>query len=273
MFCLLPLLAVLWGAATQAQETAATMLAKSEFHGGLIVLVGSRDATMATAMAKEPNALVHVLATDREALPGLRGSLREAGLYGRVSAMAWEGRWLPYGDGMVNLLIVADQDAKLAPGEVDRVLAPRGTVWTWRNGAMVSRRESVPDDVDEWSHSRYDATGNAVSKDKQVGPPKYLQWEAWPRWNHGTKTSCLVSAQGRIFFILDDAHFATNKRTSFGGTNWPVGRARAAARRSARPKSTGDWWPSATASTPPWARKPRSACWTRRPARSCGCWR
>jgi outer membrane protein assembly factor BamB len=168
---------------------------------------------MASAMAKEPNALVHMLVTEREALPDLRSALRKSGLYGRVSAMAWQGPQRPYGDGMVNVLVVADEGTKPTQTETDRVLAPRGTVWTRRGGTMVARRESVPPNVDEWSHSRYDATGNAVSKDKQVGPPKYLQWEAWPRWNHGTKTSCLVSAQGRIFYILDDAHFAASSRT------------------------------------------------------------
>ena len=29
--------------------------------------------------------------------------------------------------------------------------------------------------LDQWSHARYDATGNAVSKDRRAGPPRFLQ--------------------------------------------------------------------------------------------------
>lgn len=78
---------------------------------------------------------------------------------------------------------------------------------------MTVHQKPRPADIDGWSHCRYDATGNAVSRDKRVGPPGFLRWEATPRWNHGTKTSNLVSAQGRLFFILDDSHFASSTRT------------------------------------------------------------
>ena len=189
------------------------ILADSGFHGGLIVQAGLRDAVLALSLAKAPNALVQGLVQNREALKEVRGRIRDAGLYGRVSARPWQGPRLPYADGMVNLLLVLDERVELGPDEIDRILAPLGVARVQRGGTLTSYRKARPADVDEWSHSRYDATGNAVSKDQRVGPPRFLRWEASPRWNRGTKTSSLVSTQGRIFFILDDSHFSSNSRT------------------------------------------------------------
>ena len=189
------------------------ILAESGIHGGLIVHAGCRDATLAVSLAKAPNILVQGLVRDLDGLEEVRSQIRDAGLYGRVSAMLWEGAFLPYADGMVNLLLVLDGRVELEAKEIDRVLAPLGVAWTERDGVLTSYRKPWPADVDQWSHSRYDATGNAVSKDERVGPPRFMQWEAFPRWNRGVKTSSLVSTRGRIFYILDDSHFASRSRT------------------------------------------------------------
>jgi len=156
---------------------------------------------------------VHLLVRDRDALEPVRSQIRDAGAYGQVSAMLWEGPTLPYADGMVNLVLWTDGRVEPDSKEIDRVLTPLGVAWLHRDGAFTSHQKPWPADVDEWSHARYDATGNAVSKDKRVGPPRFLQWEATPRWNRGVKTSGLVSAQGRLFFILDDSHFASRSPT------------------------------------------------------------
>jgi outer membrane protein assembly factor BamB len=200
-----------WG--QPGRPAAEQVLAGTGFHGGLVVQVGLQDPSMAISLATAPNVLVHGLVQDRALLGEARNTIREEGVYGQVSVMSWTGPHLPYADGMVNLLLVLDEKVTLDPKEVDRVLAPLGLARIQRNGILTSTRKACPEDVDEWSHARYDATGNAVSKDKRVGPPRFMQWEAWPRWNHGTKTSVLVSAGGRIFYILDDAHFASNART------------------------------------------------------------
>jgi len=189
------------------------ILADSGFHGGLIVHVGLRDAALALSLAEGPNHLVHGLVRDLDVLKEVRKQIRDAHMYGRVSAMLWQSPFLPYADGMVNLLLLLDECAELAPQEIERVLAPLGVAWIQHEAGLTPYRKPRPADVDEWSHTRYDSTGNAVSKDKRVGPPKHLQWEATPRWNRGVKTSSLVSAQGRIFFILDDSHFASTERT------------------------------------------------------------
>ncbi|MCH5373141.1 MAG: PQQ-binding-like beta-propeller repeat protein, partial [Planctomycetes bacterium] len=188
-------------------------MAESGIRGGLIVLVGCRDAGLAVSLARSPHVLVHLLVQDRDRLDPVRTEIRDAGLYGRVSAMPWESGLLPYADGMVNLLLVPEDGVALDPEEIDRVLAPMGTARIQREGVVTTYTKPWPADVDQWTHSRYDATGNAVSKDKRVGPPRFLQWEATPRWNRGVKTSCLVSARGRLFYILDDSHFASGSPT------------------------------------------------------------
>jgi len=189
------------------------LAAQSGFHGGLAVLVGLKDAAPALALAGAPNVLVHGLVSDRNALEGIRRQIRSSRAYQQAWVTEYRGPALPYGDDMVNLLVVTDRSVQADDAEIERVLAPGATAWTWRGGVLTSHRKPRPRDVDEWTHARYDASGNAVSRDKRIGPPRFLQWEALPRWNHGTKTSCLVSAGGRIFYILDDSRFGAAGRT------------------------------------------------------------
>ena len=105
------------------------IVAESHFCGGLIVQVGCRDAELAVSLAQAPNVLMQGLVADAGRLEEVRRQIRQAGLYGRVSATAWQGPWLPYADGMVNLLVV-DSGVELDRAEIDRVLAPLGTAWT-----------------------------------------------------------------------------------------------------------------------------------------------
>jgi len=203
-------------AAQTDQALAQQIVRESGFQGGLLVLVGPWDADLALALGQAPNVLVHWLLQDGARLAHARQKMRAARAYGRVSAMAWEGARLPYADATVNLLVLqARGAAELGPSEGMRVLAPMGAAVQFRDKVRIGpyRLKPRPDDVDEWTHSRYDATGNAVSKDRRAGPPRFLQWEALPRWNRGTKTSALVSTQGRIFYILDDSHFASDTRS------------------------------------------------------------
>jgi outer membrane protein assembly factor BamB len=197
--------------AQPGKALAEKIVAESGFPGGLIVLVGGWDADLAVSLGKAPNVLVHWLVRDTAKLENARRDIRAAGVSGRVSVMLWEGPDLPYTDGMVNLLLLQRiEGPDINQSELARVLAPRGAEAQFRGALRIGpyNRKLPPEDVDEWTHSRHDATGNAVSKDRRVGPPRSVQWEALPRWNRGTKTSAMVSAHGRIFYILDDSHFA-----------------------------------------------------------------
>jgi outer membrane protein assembly factor BamB len=182
--------------------------------GGLAVQVECRDASAAIALArKSSRCLIHCLVSDAQKLDAVREQIHGTGLYGRVSAMHWDEPVLPYAGGTVNLLMAFPESGAVPQDEVERLLAPGGKAIQGGLENHSTYRQPWPEEIDRWSHSRYDATGNAVSGDEMVGPPRYLQWKAKPRWNHGVKTSGLVSMQGRLFYILDDSHFASNVRT------------------------------------------------------------
>jgi outer membrane protein assembly factor BamB len=188
----------------------ARLLAEHGISGGLIVEVGCQDASLTESLAKHPHVRFQGLVQDADTLSAVRDRLHNAGLYGPHSAVLWQEPFLPYADGLVNVLV---DRVGLSQEEIDRVLAPRGVAVVQRAGVLSSYRQPCPADVDEWSHARYDATGNAVSRDERVGPPRFLQWEALPRWNRSVKTSGLISTQGRLYFILDDSHFAARAKT------------------------------------------------------------
>ncbi len=129
------------GTAPQTDEAAGIrerILAESGFHGGLIVQAGLQDTGLALSLAKATNVLVHGLVPDRDTLRKARQRIRDAGLYGRVSARSWRGQTLPYTDGMVNLLLVLDERVELAQDEIDRVLAPLGVAMIQRGDRLTS---------------------------------------------------------------------------------------------------------------------------------------
>jgi hypothetical protein len=84
------------------------------------------------------------------------------------------------------------------------VLVPGGAAWI---GGKVTRKPANPQ-LDEWSHYFCDASGNAVSKDVVVGPPKALQWFAGPTsersHNWTTSTDGFVTAGGRVFYLAEE---------------------------------------------------------------------
>ena len=45
-------------------------------------------------------------------IAAVRGQLRQAGVYGRVSARLWDGTFLPYGDGMVKAHWLGNAEGK-----------------------------------------------------------------------------------------------------------------------------------------------------------------
>ncbi len=69
--------------------------------------------------------------------------------------------------------------------------------------------------IDDWTHYLYDASGNAVSKDKEVAAPVSFRWGAAPRHlrshNHGSSFTGLVTGGGRMFHFLDEGTFLFDK--------------------------------------------------------------
>jgi len=182
---------------------AAAILEASGVKGGLVVHLGCGDSRLTAELGASPCFVVHGLATNAQDIAAARKHIASRGLYGRVSVGIFDGKRLPYVDGLVNLLVAEDL-GDVPMSEVTRVLAPRGV-------AMVGGKKTVkpwPEAIDEWTHFLYDASGNAVSKDRRVAPPRRMQWNGAPRWSRSHETdmtiTAAVSAGGRVFHTLDE---------------------------------------------------------------------
>ncbi|MFZ5833419.1 MAG: PQQ-binding-like beta-propeller repeat protein, partial [Planctomycetota bacterium] len=176
-------------------------------QGGLIVHLGCGDGQLTAALRADERYLVHGLDHDRSNVARARAAIRAAGLYGPASADLLTSTQLPYGDNLVNL-VVAEDLGPVARDEVMRVLAPGGTAYLRESGRWVKRIKPRPETIDEWSHFLHDASGNAVGKDEEVGPPRHMKWTTGPRYNisheMNPSISACVTAGGRIFTILDE---------------------------------------------------------------------
>ncbi len=222
------LVALLAASPSQAAPSAADVLKTSGVKGGLVVHIGCGDGKLTAALHANDRYLVHGLDTDAKNVAKAREYIQSKGLYGKVSVDTFDGKHLPYVDNLVNLL-VADQLGGVKMKEVMRVLAPLGV-------AIVGDKKTVkpwPKEIDEWTHYLHDASGNAVSKDTLVGPPRHLQWVSAPLWprshEHTPSISAMVSASGRIIYISDDGvrgvmdsrfpeRWALYARDAFSGT-------------------------------------------------------
>jgi len=197
--------------------------------GGLIVHLGSSDGRLTAALSRSERFFVQGLGRRDDAIAEARQHISAAGTYGRVSTKRWEGNRLPYVDGLVNL-IVASGKCQVLNAEIARVLAPGGVLMAEEGSSASGRSELLtqspsgsegwakyvkpwPADIDEWTHLLHGPDNNAVAKDRVVGPPAHLQWLSDPRHlrshEHLNSVSALVSAQGRIFYIIDEGPTAS----------------------------------------------------------------
>jgi len=187
--------------ARRIQETAGV-------KGGLVVHVGSDDGELTADLLVNDSYLVHGLDTDPGRVAAARKHIRSRGVYGAVSVDVFDGEHLPYVDNLANL-VVADELCGVTMAEVMRVLAPLGVAWVGGEKTV----KPCPEDIDDWTHYLHGPGNNAVAKDTVVGPPKRYQWIAGPRWarshDHLNSLSAMVSAKGRIFYIIDEAPIAS----------------------------------------------------------------
>jgi outer membrane protein assembly factor BamB len=191
--------------AAQARE----ILDAAGIRGGLVVHLGCGDGRLTAGLRANESYLVHGLDTDAANVAAAREHIRSLGLYGPVSAERWDGRRLPYADNTVNLIVAEAWPSDLPMGEAMRALAPLGVAMVkGADGKYARTVKPRPKDIDEWPQYLYDAGNNAVSRDEAVGPPRCLQWIGSPMWarhhDHVASMSALVSAGGRIFYIMDE---------------------------------------------------------------------
>ncbi|MFQ6133025.1 MAG: PQQ-binding-like beta-propeller repeat protein [Armatimonadota bacterium] len=195
-------------AAEPHEALARQILEATGVKGGLVVHLGCGDGKLTAALRANDSYLVHGLDADARNVNTAREYLRSLGLYGSVSVDQVRGEGLPYADNLVNLL-VAEILGAVRMKEVRRVLAPGGVAYIKIGGEWVKNVKPLPKEIDEWTHWLHGADGNAVARDRVVGPPRHLQWVAPPLWSrhHDTvpSTTAMVSARGRLFYICDEA--------------------------------------------------------------------
>lgn len=195
------------GQSPEPAQLAGEILAATRVQGGLIVHVGCSDGRLTAALRATDSFQVQGLDRDAANVEKAREYVKSQGVYGSVAVDRLNGDRLPYIDGLVNL-VVADDLNGIGMAEVMRVLVPDGVAYIRQDDAWQKTIKPRPDNIDEWTHYLYDASGNAVAHDEVVGPPKHLQWLGSPRWSRHhdrmASMSALVSAGGRIFYIMDE---------------------------------------------------------------------
>ena len=190
-----------------AADPARDIVDASGVTGGLVVHLGFTDpgTSVSTAgLCVSDSFVVHGLSRKAERVAGARKLIRAEGRYGPVSVDQWLKPSLPYGDNLVNLIVV-EEGSRVSEAELLRVLAPRGVVMTPQDGRWVKTlTKPWLDEMDEWNHYLHGADGNPVADDDLVGPPKRLQWVGSPRWarhhDHMASMTSLVSSKGRLFY-------------------------------------------------------------------------
>lgn len=211
----LALLCASAGISASAQEPPATPLASAReilsatgVTGGLIVHLGSGDGRLTAALGASESYLVHGLDRDDEEVAAARAHVRSLGRYGKVSIERWSGDRLPYIDNSVSL-VVSQEPGAASTSEILRVLSPLGVAYIAEDGAWKKTVKPWPKEIDEWTHYLHDPSNNAVAHDSAIRPPTRYQWLAGPLYSrhhdHMSSVSAVVSARGRLFYILDDA--------------------------------------------------------------------
>ncbi len=195
-----------------AAKEAEAILQASGVRGGLVVHLDCGDGRVTASLCANDRTVVQGLDGDAENVAAARRYVRSLGRYGQVSVRQWDQQdRLPYGDNMVNLLVVRDASS-ISQDEITRVLCPNGVAVTTRMdaGRLAIHRDvkPVPDDIDQWTHYLHDSGNNAVAEDDRVGPPRHLQWKSGPMWSRShefaSSVQAMVSANGRLIGVYDE---------------------------------------------------------------------
>ena len=194
--------------AVAADKDAAEILQATGVKGGLVVHVGCGEGKLTAALAPSDSYVVQGLDPSADNVDKARAHIRSEGLYGKVSAVRFDGTRLPHAENIVNLLVAEDL-GELATGEVLRVLVPGGVAYVKTGEGWTKTVKPRPAEIDEWTHFLHGASNNAVARDSAVGPPRRLQWTAGPPWcrAHEVISSfcAMVSGGGKVFYCIDES--------------------------------------------------------------------
>ncbi len=176
--------------------TSAVAAGVPELCGRLVVAVDVPDVAMLERLVGQGRS-VQVLQRDKVLAARLREGAAERWPLPRLGVREWDGAHLPYADRLVNQIICFGRTPAVA--ELLRVCAPYGRICVPASAAELLRGNpgvstvstsggwaiatvAYPETIDAWTHWLYEATGNAVSSDMEVGPPCGLRWLSGPRW-------------------------------------------------------------------------------------------
>ncbi|MHC4250829.1 MAG: outer membrane protein assembly factor BamB family protein, partial [Planctomycetota bacterium] len=199
--------------------TADEYIAATGLKGGLAVVIGCDDTDLLKELGRS-GFTVQALDVDPARVAQTRRSLKSAQLYGRVSAVQFDGEALPYAGNLVNAILIPDSGSRIPDDEIKRVLAPRGTAIARRKASGIWRpapgigdgyvafSKPVPGSIDDWPMHLYGPGNNAVSRDTAVGPPERLQWRSGPTWTrsheYASSLNAMVSMNGKLFYVMDE---------------------------------------------------------------------
>ena len=216
-------IAIVPGGMAAAERDAGKVLRDSGIRGGLVVHVGCAPSTssgqagkLTAALRVNDSYLVQGLDTEAKNVDAARAHIQLLGQYGPISVDTFDGKRLPYANGIVNLIVADVPNPAALRAEAERVLAPRGVLMV-RDGKQGTWSKAftqpVPEAIDEWTHYRHDATNNNVAQDTVVDAPRSMKWEAGPEMlrhhDHLPSLSAMVSAKGRVFYIFDEGPAAS----------------------------------------------------------------
>ncbi|NQU20648.1 MAG: PQQ-binding-like beta-propeller repeat protein, partial [Candidatus Nealsonbacteria bacterium] len=177
-------------------------------QGGVVVHVGCGDGELTPQLRPNDRYLVQGLDVDPQNVAKARQRIGEPGAYGPLSFDTFDGKHLPYIDNFANLIVVSERE-KVTDAEIQRVLAPLGVAYVKQGNRWSKTVKPRPPAMDEWTHYLHDPTGNAVSHDSLVEPPRQYQWVGGSRYSrqhdHMSSVSAVVTSGGRVFYIFDEA--------------------------------------------------------------------
>ncbi len=189
------------------EAEAQKILETSGIQGGFVVHLYCGDGILTNSLKANDSFIVQGLDPSAENVRKARDFIAASRDYGPISVDRLTDSRLPYMDNMVNL-IVAENLGDISKDEAMRVLTPNGALLTRGMFGWKKTVKPRPAEMDEWNQYLYNAGNNPVSKDTAISPVKHYQWVGSPMWgrHHDTTSSmsALVSARGRIFYIMDE---------------------------------------------------------------------
>ncbi|MEE2685228.1 MAG: PQQ-binding-like beta-propeller repeat protein [Planctomycetota bacterium] len=235
--------------AQQAGELAGQFQSTLDQRRGLCIYMGDTDVTVPLLLCDGGKHIVNILTPEMDGLDEIRARIAKQQLLGMVSAEQVAPGHFPHSTNLVNLVVIDQLADHLAAGldlrEVVRVLAPGGVAWIGQseparklnastlnqqleksgiedativknNGLWARIIKPRPKTMDTWTHNKYDATSNPVSRDQQIGIPRGVRWVAGPNWPTGHRKQSVptvVASRQRLVYVFQDEVMVNGKLT------------------------------------------------------------